>query len=522
MKKFRTIIFIIVLINIIFFTTQLNLIQGKIINSYEKEKYFLNIYKDCTNNKLEIIDEFSWAFMKYDCDWESKNFGGVKMPKPDSGTILVISDMMSKETCKIALSVYNEDQMETLKALETYDLSNLKIPFYADHAILTMLLANFALITKFIPVFGIQKFSVNEMSLFHNILNSGNLIGDCYSQAILNTAILRLCGFSAEDVFTVLIPMHAINIVRIQNQWYVFDSVSALESGRAIYESYRLPSSMRKILAIENDKYFINFGRGHSTSKPYLDNLFSNIDEINLQILLDGIIPLLNNASLGEENLEVDEFLENAIPCPDISTIQIPYAISDAEGSSTEEKIDFLTSIIQSFVLNQIGDEIPSQYDRSLYAFGLLLVDYPQAYANAAKYGSWTGWYASLYDSKNPATDIQKTIKFIDLILKDEKISNENFVLFSDFSYQTKTGSTIDKAITAYGTLRNMKKDNDFWNPDDLYILITEESNGYLAVNYDNNWKYLNFYDSNLVDNIPPDNINMVFNEIDFLDVWDV
>jgi hypothetical protein len=292
----------------------------------------------------------------------------------------------------------------------------------------------------------------------------------------------------------------------------VFDSVVAQDSGHAIYDSYPIPPSMQSIRAIENDKYFINFGRGHPNGMPYLENLFSNINPDLLIELIEHIVPIFNNATLGSCELEINDFLKNATQCPEILTIGMPYDVEDADGSTVEEKAQSLASFNKAFVFNQTGGKIPNQYDRSLYSLGLSSVEYPQVYANAAKYGSFTSWFASLFDSKNCCQDIQRTANWINFFIKTKQSPNENYIYFSDFCYKIRKGSTIDKAIVAYGTLRNMKKDDDFWQPHDLYVLITEDNNGYLAANSSAGWKYLYFGSEKGVFYEPPENINISFN----------
>ena len=86
---------------------------------------------------------------------------------------------------------------------------------------------------------------------------------------------------------------------------------------------------------------------------------------------------------------------------------------------------------------------------------------------------------------------------------------------------QIRKGATIDKALLAYGLLRNMRKDIDFWQPQELYVLITDDYRGVLAVQSDNQWKYLNFDHETLIENVPPENISMSFNEIESQNIWD-
>ena len=178
-----------------------------------------------------------------------------------------------------------------------------------------------------------------------------------------------------------------------------------------------------------------------------------------------------------------------------------------------------LASINKEFVFNQTNLENPNQYDRGLYCYGLLSLEYPQAYANAAKYSTWSSFYASIIDSINPEKDISKTGKLLNYLINDINLIND-FVLTSDFIFQIREGSTIDKSITAYGILRNMIKENDFWPTDNLYVLITMDYLGYLAFNYNSGWKYLSFGKEISIQDTAPDNIIMVFNEIDYFDSW--
>jgi hypothetical protein len=493
-----------------------------ITNQMEEKSLIINkeqnssqwIYSSFVNDtSTSLIDEFTWAIMKYDCNWPSDNFGLAEMPTPDPGTILCPADMMSPEACRLAVSVYDTDKMRSLEALETYALNNMRLPFYASHPLFTIVFSNIAATTHLVPVFGIQKNSVDEMKLLGDIVPKATFVGDCYSQAVLNTAVLRLCGFSAEDVFTVLIPMHAVTIVQIGERWYVFDSVAGQESGKAIYDSYILPPFMQTIYALENDKYFINFGRGKSDVKPYLDTLFSNIDSHILSGLLAKILSLFSNATLGSQKIGIDDFVEQAVPCPEILTVAIPYTVDDVSGSTIEEKADALASLIQVFVSSNTGGDNPNQYDRSLYSHGVLSVKYPQAYVNAAKYGSWTSWFARVFDVQTPNQDIQRVINGINFCIKNRKEDTGPLVYFSDFLYRIREGSSIDKAIVAYGTLRNMKKEDNYWCPQELYVMVSENDDGYLAVNSTMGWRYLDFSNSGIILVDSPDNIKLTFNE---------
>ncbi|UCB59319.1 MAG: hypothetical protein JSV67_03230 [Thermoplasmatales archaeon] len=117
--------------------------------------------------------------------------------------------------------------------------------------------------------------------------------------------------------------------------------------------------------------------------------------------------------------------------------------------------------------------------------------------------------------------DIYLTLVWLQSTIRTKQIVPNNCIAYPDLLYIRHAGSTIDKAILAYGTLCNMKKDTDFWSADDLYVLITDDYKGYLAVNLNKDWKYLSFEKGILLSNTTPPNVTMVFNEIESTDTWE-
>ena len=460
-------------------------------------------------NDAALIDEFTWAVMRYDHIGESEHYGVVNMPTPTPGIILVAADSMSLEVCRAAVSVYHEEKMDTLKALEEYDIKNM---FFRQFSMI------WSMFDK-VPSSYRPKASAHEMGLLGEICLRGNLVGDCYSQASFNTAVLRLCGFSPEEVFGLNMPGHAVNIVHLNEQWYVFDSVQAQFSHKAIYDAYS-PPVLDMIFWLENDKYFINFGVEYPEAWPYLDSPYSNIDPDLLIDLIEQVVPLLNGSDLGMGNWDIHAFVDNATPCPEVASIALPYSVKDAVGSTDEEKAYSLVSLNKAFVLNQTGGDIPNQYDRSLYSLGLLSVDYPQAFANAAKFAEWTSWFAVRLDMKDPSRDCLVTTFWLRSAILNRQTMPIGCVAFSDFPYLRHAGSSVDQAVMAYGTLRNMKKGSDFWPVDDVYVLVTDNYEGYLSVNVDDVWQYLSFDQDKMMSSTAPDNIQMAFNEIDYLTTW--
>ena len=127
-----------------------------------------------------------------------------------------------------------------------------------------------------------------------------NYVGHCYSQSLFNTAVLRLCGFSAEEVFTLTMPLHAVTIFKLHDEWFIFDSTPAEFARRGLLDSL-IRDSMDPplddiIIWLENDKYFINFGAGSPTNRPYLEQPFSNMDVGILTTIIDNITAIFNNS----------------------------------------------------------------------------------------------------------------------------------------------------------------------------------------------------------------------------------
>ena len=137
------------------------------------------------------------------------------------------------------------------------------------------------------------------------------------------------------------------------------------------------------------------------------------------------------------------------------------------------------------------------------------------------KYAVITSWFAMKLDTSFPFFDCFLTSFWINGNVRDKIILPVNHIAQSDLLYLRHAGSSIDQALLAYGTLRNMIKEDDFWQAEDLYVLITNDYQGYLAVNLDDNWQYISFDPGKLINNIAPEHIVMVFNEINSFDQWE-
>ena len=482
----------------------------------------INTIEQSNVENPSLIDNYTWAVMRYDMGQHSENHGNIALTTPSAGTVLIPADMMSNEVCRAAISAYRDSKMETLEAFDAYvseRMLHTSSAFYnGEDEWHTETCYNF------------RKESAVEMGALGDVCLRADLVGECYAQASFNTAALRLCGFSAEEVFTVGIQCnqggHAVNAVKVEDQWYILDSTFArfVRLGMrdsVIFEKYFMPPITDYIIFLENDKYLINFGVLVPQYIPTMKDPYLNMDTEKLSEIIEDIRPLFNNSFLGKQKWALDSFVENATPNPWMKTIGVPYTAEDAEGTSIGEKASDLAERCRDFIFDQDDENNQDQYDKSCYALGLLSVDYPQAYANAAKLAAWTSWYGIKRDMSTPFFDVFMTSFWIRTTILNKQVVPDDCVAYSDLLYLRHAGSSVDKAVLAYGTLRNMEKDNDFWSADDLYVLITDDNQGYLAVNLNDDWKYLNFEGGKAISDDSPGNVDMAFNEVEYLHSWE-
>jgi len=481
--------------------------------------FFSNIIiakDDSQSNKnideTQFIEDFTWSVLKYDHVIESRNFGPTYTPRPMPGLLVMLSNMMDKQVCKIALSIYDENRMELLKNLRQFCINNVRYSLFDFYTGMFKY--------RFFPYLSSCKSTAEEMLLVGDRLIKDYYQGFCYSQACLNTAILRLCGVPAEEVFNIIIPFHAFTVVKIDGRWYGFDSAKGQHNKEKKYIYDELNPKDKYFSTLENDRYFINFETYEEEIVPSMQKNYSNMQNSLLIDKITGIQTLMSNSILGSTDCNLYDFINNSIPYPGFENISVPYTVHDACGQNNDEKANHLANLIKTFVEDQSGGNNPNQYDRCLYSMGVFPGKYPQAYTNAAKYGAKTGTYAKLLDSKNPNSDIRRVALWVNLKIKTREISKQNHVFNTELIYSIKKGSTIDKALVSYGTLRNMKKHQDFWQPDDLFVIVTDNNQGYLAVNHTSlGWIYLNFGRGlSIQRNV--ENINFVFNEEAKLNNW--
>jgi|GEM_PF-2486505 len=488
----------------------------------EMTELMMNPMEQSNNEHPSLINNYTWAVMRYDMGRPSENYDNVGIVTPSTGAVLIPANMMSKEVCRAALTVCRDSQMETLEAFDDYvseKMLHITSAFFRDKDEWN---------TE--TCYNVRKESAIEMKALGDICLRADLVGDCYAQASFNTAVLRLCGFSPEEVFTIGIQCHqgghAVNVINADGDWYVLDSTYApyvrmgLRDG-VIFDKYIWPPVTDYIVSLENDKYMINFGTLFPQYIPTMTDPYVNMDTGKLREIIEEVRPLFNNSFLGRQKWNLDSFIENATPNPWMKTVSVPYTTHDAEGTSIEEKATDLAARCQNFIYGQDDENNQDQYDKSCYAHGLLSVDYPQVYANAAKLAAWTSMHAMERDMPTAVFDVFITSFWTRALICTKQVVPKGCVAYSDLLYLRHAGSPVDKAVLSYGTLRNMKEKGDFWQADNLYVLVTDDYGGYLAVNLNDEWWYISFDTGRMVSDTAPNDIMMVFNEVEFFDSWE-
>jgi hypothetical protein len=369
-------------------------------------------------------------------------------------------------------------------------------------------------------IYAFRKEAAHEMVHLAAKMSDMLLVGDCYAQASFNTAVLRLNGFSPEEVFNVKIPGHVVNAIKIDDKWWVLDSTFAddVRANRLESVLFTFYNHSDRIWGIENDRYHVYFG----DSADFF-NLSNNMNATLLSNIMKGMLPAFCDPTLGEVDWDINTFTEKVNPCLYMDNISLPFTILDVVGDNLSLKAKSLSQLNYDFIVNHKNPltDLPNQYNQVLYAYNLINVGFPQAYANAAKLAVWTSWFGDILDTRTPRGDIRRTINWVNCLIKTDHVLAVDQIAFSDFSYLIHKGSTIDKTTVAYGTLRNMKKTHDFWQPEELFIIITKENEGYLAVNVTGVWKYLTFEKGGGISSISPDNVQMVFNEHQYMHTWE-
>jgi hypothetical protein len=439
------------------------------------------------NNHEKILNGYTMAIIRPDHPI-STNHGDIEAPFPSSGNVLIPTNFMCLELCEVVQRIHSESEMDTLKKLERYDQENLvhdkpggPYPQWAeDYTILH-------------PTG--HKESAQEM--FAYAKTYGKVTGECYAQACFNTAILRMAGFSVNSVFTLKLPGHAINLVKADDRWWVLDSTYAPDP--CLFEEYNIGT----FRGLENDKYYVSFEHG-----------FSNMDYRLLKKIVQESDTTMGSPDLAGDWTDINDFIENADYPPEMVPKGVPFDVHDT--TSAEELVEKNTKFCQKMARRYRS----SQYDKAMYASNSLKVENPEVHAEAAIRSTWTQATGEKLCSRTYCVFAEEVLQWISNRIETKPMYNDDQIAYPDIPILVEYGSTMDKALVAYGIARNTWISAQEIPANDVYVIVTEDNNGYLALKTRTGWKYLNFEDESLDPNAPND-IKLIFNEEQVLDNWE-
>lgn len=338
----------------------------------------------------------------------------------------------------------------------------------------------------------------------HEINGSGNEL----EISSLGTSILRLAGFSAAEVYnTVAAKGNAI--------FFNIDAGYAISPGSPVVHTPELQLPIGKLQSIYNDGAFLNYVSNDSNLDAEEASVIYNREK-ELFGLSDKP-PKEAPAKVPFRKSELDEKLYIPYSSEDIySLLRNTFIIDDAPGSfsTLDEAREKLRSAMgrllamksTRYIINTASRYPASQFDYARYAAGLINVEHPNAYAEAAESSRMVKALGSRIANLLSDTSA-KTQKIIDVLgdIKDEDRNSDMF-FFPDYCIVNKTGSHWDKALLAFGLYSNLAG-----STEDTYIALGESSS-YLVFKEEGQWKYLDCkYDT--VKDFIDDDIYAVFNK---------
>jgi hypothetical protein len=338
----------------------------------------------------------------------------------------------------------------------------------------------------------------------HEIRGSGNELEISGS----GVSMLRLAGFSADEVYnTASEKGNAI--------FFNIGSGYAVSPGSPVVHTPELQLPMGRLKSIYNDGAFLSYE--NNTSNLDAEEASAVYERSKELFRLSGKSPKDAPAkvSVGKSELEEKLYVPNSLE--DIySLLRNTFIIDDAPGvfSTLDEARDKLRSAMGSllavkntrYIINTASKYPASQFDYARYAAGLINVEHPGAYAEAAEDSKLLAELGS--GISNLLSDTQaKTQKIISVLedIEDEERNSDMF-LFPDYCIANKAGSHWDKALLAYGLYSRL-----IGSTENTYIALGESSS-YLVFMEEDQWKYLDCR-YNVIKDFLDDDIYAVFNK---------
>jgi hypothetical protein len=482
-----------------------------------------------TANETELYDSRTWAFMLYDWTASTGNYENVMPPRQQMSVQLSIANTMCEKLVEVAAQIKRDTKYDTLLALEAYNVENIDYlkndRFYKEYGVL-------GYTPGMNSVF--RKHTADNMFAIKDSSISGKMMADCCGLTCWNHAILRLAGFGPEEAFMEWIPGHIFNVVRVENgKWYALDSTL---NGQSTVEWVVSPNHIHdeyvwsNIVGWFNDRYVIEFSYSRYVDSCIDNDDYCNMEPEKLRTMIDEIKPLIGDAKFGDDYKpeKIEKYIENMKYPNKFIDVALPDFDLSNPSAAHKAIVEYVEEVAKVHSSSQYGCAVWSQgrIDESTISF-------MQPYARAAKLADYPGLRDMVtssphMDTPSPESDIIAAYSWTSSTIITQRLASKELIMEPDFTFITGKGSSLDKALFAYGTMRNMKKDADYWQPSDVFILMDKDYNGYLAVNLSGSWIYTDFTETGvantaqsiLLNTDAPENIVVAFNENETRQKW--
>lgn len=338
----------------------------------------------------------------------------------------------------------------------------------------------------------------------HEIRDSANEL----EISALSASMLRLAGFSADEVYS-------ITAEKGNNLFLNIDSGYAIKPGSPVVHTPKLKLNTGRLQSAYNDGAFIDYESNDSNVDP------EDVSAINSKAAdlfkLSGRLPEKPPKKVSIKGSELKDKLSLPYDSEDIySLMRNTFIVDDGPGSfsTLDEAREQLRSAMgrllavksMRYIVNTASRYPASQFDCARYAAGLINVEHPNAYAEAAE--------ASILLAKegsgisNLLSGLQaKTQKILDVLrsIEDDDRDSEMF-FFPDYCIARNSGSHWDKALLAFGLYSHL-----IGNTTEAYVALGE-STSYLVFREEEQWKYLDCR-YNIIRDYLEDDIYAAFNK---------
>ncbi len=305
--------------------------------------------------------------------------------------------------------------------------------------------------------------------------------------SLMGTALLRLTGFSADEVYsTTAAKGHYV--------FFNIDGGYALKPGASSIHTPKLRISSGKLLSVYNDSAFLSYENNLTNLElESISAIYDRIGEVYLHSgRPSGKAPakapfgkseFLGNTGLSSDTEDVYNLLRSAFITDDSPCL---YSTLDEARDKLREAMGALLAVkCTRFMVNGASRYPSSQFDYARYAAGLINVENPKAYAEAAESSrllkDLSGGISNLLTDAS-----EKSQKLAD-ILRDipEEERESDMLSFPDHCITNNKGSHRDKALLAFGLYGSITG-----STESAYVALGENSS-YLVFEEEGQWKYL-------------------------------